>query len=291
MESIERIPELRRHLDAARCGRRGVGLVPTMGFLHDGHASLIRRAAAECDEVVVTVFVNPLQFAPGEDLDAYPRDPRGDATTAEAAGATVLFVPEDEEMYPGGRAEVVTSVAVERLSAVMEGASRPTHFAGVCTVVAKLFNIVGPCRAYFGEKDYQQYAIISAMAHDLSFPVQVVASSTAREPDGLAMSSRNAYLTDAERSVAPVLHAALELGAARIREGETDADVVRAAMADVIRAAPLGELDYVEIADPRTLEPVEQVDGGARLFGAVQFGRARLIDNVAAPASGPAGAA
>lgn len=289
MDTLVRIPELRRRLDSTRCDGRSVGLVPTMGFLHDGHAALIRRAASECDEVVVSVFVNPLQFGPGEDLEAYPRDPVRDAAVAEAAGATVTFLPGNEEMYPGGREAVLTSVAVERLSGVMEGRSRPTHFGGVCAVVAKLFNIAGPCTAYFGEKDYQQYTIISAMAHDLSVPVQVVACPTSREPDGLALSSRNAYLTDAERRVAPVLHEALRIGAARIRQGETDPVVVRAVIADTIRAAPLGDLDYVEVADPRTLEPVRRASPEARLFGAVRFGRARLIDNIAASVGTSAG--
>ncbi len=282
METLQQIDELRGRLDSARARGRTVGLVPTMGYLHEGHQALVRAAALECDEVVTTIFVNPLQFAAGEDLDAYPRDIEGDSAKAEAAGSSFLFVPAEEEMYPDGRDGVATSVSVAALAGVMEGASRPTHFAGVCTVVAKLFNIAGPCRAYFGEKDFQQLAIIRTMATELSFPVVVVGVPTSRAPDGLALSSRNAYLSDEERAVAPVLNGALRSGSELIRQGETDASVVRGAMAAVIRAAPLGELDYVEVADPATLVPLESCGPDARLFGAVRFGRARPIDNISA---------
>jgi pantoate--beta-alanine ligase len=282
METLQQIDELRSRLDSARARGRSVGLVPTMGYLHEGHQALIEAAAADCDEVVTTVFVNPLQFAAGEDLDAYPRDIEGDSAKAAEAGCTVMFVPEESEMYPAGRNAVATSVSVADLASVMEGASRPTHFAGVCTVVAKLFNIAGPCRAYFGEKDFQQLAIIRTMAAELSFPVTVVGVPTYRAPDGLALSSRNAYLTDEERAVAPVLNRALRSGSEQILRGESDASVVRSAMAAVISAAPLGELDYVEVADPATLAPLENCGADARLFGAVKFGRARLIDNIAA---------
>jgi pantoate--beta-alanine ligase len=256
-------------------------LVPTMGYLHAGHGSLIERAAADHDVVVATIFVNPLQFAPTEDLSAYPRDPGGDAARAAAAGATHLFTPSEDEMYPDGRDGILTSVAVSALASVMEGASRPTHFAGVCTVVAKLFNIAGPCSAYFGEKDFQQLAILRRMAFDLSFPVDVVGCPVVREPDGLAMSSRNVYLTDDERVAAPVLHRALQAGAAAVRDGTGDAAAVRALMAEVIASAPEGELDYVDVVDADTLVPLDVAGPGARLFGAVRFGRARLIDNLA----------
>jgi len=274
--------ELRTVLDDERAAGRSVGFVPTMGALHDGHASLVRTAAAEADVVVMSIFVNPLQFAPTEDLTAYPRDPERDLRIAEESGAGIVFAPTESEMYPLGRDGVLTSVAVPVLARRMEGVSRPTHFAGVCTVVAKLFHIVGPCRAYFGEKDYQQLAILRRMAFDLSFPVDVIGCPTRREPDGLAMSSRNVYLSAEERAVAPVLHAALTAGAASIVAGETDADAVRASVAERIQAAPMGELDYVEVVDSDTLEPVSFATGDVRLFGAVSFGRARLIDNVAA---------
>ncbi len=190
-------------------------------------------------------------------------------------------------MYPDGRDGVLTQVSVEELSSTMEGRSRRTHFAGVCTVVAKLFNIVGPCRAYFGEKDFQQLAIVRRLVADLSFPVEVVGCPTVREPDGLALSSRNAYLSDEERAVAPVLQRALQLGAAAIRSGTTDADEVRTLMRSVIQAAPLGELDYVEVAEPATLRPQRVAGRGSRLFGAVRFGRARLIDNVGVGSGDP----
>ena len=281
---VTTVADVRARLDAARSAGRRVGFVPTMGFLHAGHESLIEHAARDDDVVVTSIFVNPLQFAPTEDLAAYPRDPEGDASRAAAAGCDLLFTPSVDEMYPDGRDAVLTTVAVPALAAVMEGASRPTHFAGVCTVVAKLLNVVGPCAAYFGEKDYQQLAIVRRMVCDLSFPVEVVGCPTVREPDGLALSSRNVYLTGEEREVAPVLHRALRSGADAVAGGETDASAVRARMAAVVRAAPLGELDYVEVADPDTLQPLERVGGDARLFGAVRFGRARLIDNVAASA-------
>lgn len=208
---------------------------------------------------------------------ATPRDLDGDAALAAAAGVDVLFAPSVAEMYPD---QVRTSVSVSGVSASMEGASRPTHFDGVATVVAKLFNIVGPCTAYFGEKDFQQLAILRRMAADLSFPVDVVGCPTVREPDGLALSSRNAYLSAEERAVAPVLHRALSLGAEAILAGTSDAGTVRRLMAEAIDAAPLGRLDYVEVAHGDTLEPLTVATEDARLFGAVRFGRARLIDNI-----------
>lgn len=277
MQTVTTIAELRRHLDAARAVGRTVGLVPTMGYLHAGHESLMVRASAECDDVVATIFVNPLQFAPDEDLDAYPRDLEGDTALATRAGVDWLFVPSVEEMYPR---PVATTVSVAGVSAAMEGASRPTHFDGVATVVAKLFNIVGPCHAYFGEKDFQQLAVIRRMVSDLSAPVVVVGCPTLREDDGLAKSSRNVYLSADERVAAPVLNRALRLGAEMIAAGETDADVVRAAMAAEIATQSYGALDYVEVADADTLEPQQVCGPSSRLVGAVRFGRARLIDNI-----------
>jgi pantoate--beta-alanine ligase len=250
-----------------------------MGFLHDGHVSLIERAARECGSVVVTVFVNPLQFAPDEDLSAYPRDPEGDAAKAAAAGATMMFGPAADEMY---REPVVTTVSVAGVSDTMEGATRPTHFSGVATVVAKLFSIVGESRAYFGEKDFQQLAVVRAMARDLSMPVEVVGCPIVREPDGLALSSRNVYLTPAARRAAPVLRRALAAGAELIGGGVTDADEIRRAMSAVVGLEPEAELDYAEVADPRTLAPLTVCDSAARLLIAARFGRARLIDNISA---------
>lgn len=280
MKTLTTVAELRAVLDEERRDRHTIGLVPTMGYLHAGHLSLIERAALDCDTVVATIFVNPLQFAPGEDLDTYPRDPVGDARKATAAGADVLFTPAESEMFPQGRAAVSTTVEVAGLSETMEGAARRTHFGGVCTIVAKLFNVVGPCCAYFGEKDYQQLAIVRRMARDLSFPVDVIGCPIVREPDGLALSSRNVYLTPDERAEAPVLRRALLAGAAAIRDGVTDAEEIRTLMGSMIDAAPYARLDYVEVADPDTLEPLKVATPDARLFGAVRFGRARLIDNV-----------
>ncbi|NLA36269.1 MAG: pantoate--beta-alanine ligase [Actinobacteria bacterium] len=277
MDIHSTIAELRSALDRHRGAGRTVGFVPTMGYLHDGHESLMVRAAAENDVVVASIFVNPLQFGVGEDLDAYPRDLDGDSARARRAGVDHLFTPTVAEMYPR---PIQTTVSVRSIAAAMEGAARPTHFDGVSTVVSKLFNIVGPCRAYFGEKDFQQLAVIRQMTFDLSMPVSVVACPTSREDDGLARSSRNVYLNAEERAVAPVLHRALRHGARLIADGETDAAVVRSAMAAMIDAAPLGDLDYVEVADAQTLEPQIVCSPQSRLFGAIRFGRARLIDNV-----------
>lgn len=275
MEIVDTIDGLRAQL-AARPGT--VGFVPTMGYLHDGHVSLMTSARAGHDTVVASIFVNPLQFAPTEDFSAYPRDSDGDAAKAAAAEVDLLFCPSVREMYPEPMATVVQ---VNGISAGMEGASRPTHFAGVATVVAKLLSIVGPCSAYFGEKDFQQLAVIRRMVSDLSLPVAVVGGATVREADGLARSSRNVNLSPAERAVASVLHGALVLGAALVAGGETGADVVRSAMRKSVDAEPLAALDYVEVADVRTLEPQAICSpSSSRLFGAVQFARARLIDNV-----------
>lgn len=283
LTTVTTIGAVRARLDAARAAGQRVGFVPTMGYLHAGHASLMAAARADTDLVVVSIFVNPLQFGPTEDLDGYPRDLAGDTALAEAEGVDLLFVPSAAEMYPGGTMR--TTVSVAEISAPLEGRARPTHFAGVATVVAKLFAIVGPCRAYFGEKDFQQVAVIRQMVRDLSIPVDVVASPTQREADGLALSSRNAYLTDAERDVAPVLHAALLVGRLAIDAGERQADRVRALMADLIEAEPLAELDYAEVVDARTLQVVDPLEGELRLLAAARFGRARLIDNVAASVS------
>jgi pantoate--beta-alanine ligase len=279
MEVHEGIEPFRRALDRARREGATVGLVPTMGYLHEGHLALMKRSVADGDVTVVTIFVNPLQFGAGEDLESYPRDLPGDLAGCESAGVKHVLVPAVEEMYPEPAA---TSVRVDELASTLEGAARPTHFAGVATVVAKLFNIAGPCRAYFGEKDYQQLAVIRRMVADLSFPVEVIGCPTVREPDGLAMSSRNAYLAPAEREAAPVLHRALQAGAASILAGERDADRVRDLMAGVIAAEPLARLDYAEVVDPHTLEPLTTLAPGsdARLLVAARLGIPRLLDNL-----------
>jgi pantoate--beta-alanine ligase len=282
MKRIGTIAELRALLDDARSAARHVGFVPTMGFLHDGHVSLMRSARAASDVVVTSVFVNPLQFAAHEDLDDYPRDLERDAALAADAGVDVLFVPSVAEMYPE---PVRTTVQVAGVSEGLEGISRPTHFAGVATVVAKLFAIVGPCTAFFGEKDFQQLAVVRRMVADLSVPVTVVGCETVREDDGLAMSSRNAYLSATQRAAAPVVHRALRAGAAAVLAGERDAAAIRALMADVVASEPQADLDYAEVVDaatldvPPTLDPTEGA-GDLRLLAAVRFGTTRLIDNV-----------
>lgn len=258
---LDTIDGFRKAMEAERHAGKRVGLVPTMGYLHDGHASLIRRAAAENDVVAVTIFVNPLQFAANEDLSTYPRDLERDLRIATEAGATHLFTPSTEEMYPG---QVLTCVHVAEVSEGMEGASRPTHFDGVATVVAKLFAIVGPSRAYFGEKDWQQLAVVRRMAHDLSFPVEIVGCPIVREDDGLAMSSRNVYLSAEQRAAATVLSRALHAGAA-------DLSTARAVMAATVAAEPLVELDYAEVVE---------TDTEHRLLIAARLGTTRLIDNL-----------
>jgi pantoate--beta-alanine ligase len=278
--------ETRSLLDASRAHGETIGLVPTMGFLHDGHRTLLDRSVAENDATLVTIFVNPLQFGANEDLASYPRDLDRDLAMCDAAGADVVLHPSVEEMYPTGT-PTLTSITVADISSAMEGASRPTHFAGVATVVAKLFNIAGPCRAYFGEKDWQQLAVVTRMAADLSFPVEVVGCPTVREPDGLALSSRNVYLTEDERAAAPTLHWALVAGAAAIAAGERDPAKVGALVADLIRAEPLADLDYAEVVDAATLQPIAPLRGTVRLLAATRFGRARLIDNEGATIPAP----
>jgi pantoate--beta-alanine ligase len=278
------VAELSLSLDAERAAGRTVGLVPTMGALHAGHGALVAQAAAQTDVVVTTVFVNPLQFGPNEDLAAYPRDLDGDVRLAGAAGASIMFIPSVEEMYPFGPANVFTLVSVRTLTTGLDGAARPGHFDGVATVVAKLFAMTGRCRAFFGEKDYQQLAVVRRMASDLSFPVEVVGCPTVREPDGLALSSRNRYLTPEEREHAPLLHQALNTGRSMIEAGASDADTVRTAMRSLVEADPLFGLQYAEVVDPLTLQPATTLGSGrsVRLLIAATLGRARLIDNIGA---------
>ena len=283
VQVLTSIVETRSLLDGLRSAGQTIGLVPTMGYLHEGHRSLMNRSVSERDATLVTIFVNPLQFGANEDLGSYPRDLDRDAAMCADAGVDVVLHPSVEEMYPFGT-PTLTTVSVAEVSAPMEGASRPTHFAGVATVVAKLFNIAGPSRAYFGEKDWQQLAVIRRMAADLSFPVEVVGCPTVREPDGLALSSRNAYLSAEERAGAPVLHWALVAGAAAIAAGERNPARVRDLMSDLIRAEPRAELDYAEVVDAATLQRVDPLAGELRLLAAARFGRARLIDNEGATA-------
>jgi pantoate--beta-alanine ligase len=284
VKTLHTIAELRPVLDGERAAGRSVGLVPTMGYLHDGHLALMRRARAETDVVVASIFVNPLQFGAGEDLEAYPRDLDRDGRLANAAGVDVLFVPSADEMFPE---PVLTTVSVAHVSEPLEGAARPRHFDGVATVVAKLFAIVGTCRAYFGEKDFQQLAVVRRLARDLSLPVEVVGCPTVREHDGLALSSRNSYLTPDERDAAPVVYRALRAGVAAILAGERDPVAVRALMGQIIEAEPLAQLDYAEVVDTDSLRVPDSLVGNLRLLAAVRFGRARLIDNVGVTVPAP----
>ncbi len=275
--TIDNVEDLRAALFEHRCAGESIGFVPTMGFLHDGHASLMRAAAAENDVVVASIFVNPLQFAPDEDLDDYPRDLVGDTALAREAGVHYLFTPVRDLMYP--IQPVATTISVGGLSEGLEATTRPTHFAGVATVVTKLFSIVGQCKAYFGEKDFQQLAIIKRMVIDLSLPVDVVGCPIIREPDGLAMSSRNTYLEGADRTAAAVLRRALDAGVAAVDAGERDPQVVMSDMAAVIESEPLASLDYVAAVDAASLEIPSTLAGEIRLLVAAQVGRPRLIDN------------
>lgn len=256
---------------------RPLGLVPTMGALHEGHLSLVRRARSENATLVVTIFVNPTQFGQNEDLAAYPRDPERDLALLEAEGADVVFMPPPEEVYPAG---YDTWVSVERTSAPLEGESRPGHFRGVATVVCKLFNMVRPDRAYFGQKDAQQVQVIRRMNADLNLGVELTAMPTVREADGLAMSSRNAYLIPEQRRAAPVVYAALKAAQAQYDDGVRQAAAVREAMQRVLAAEPLALPDYVSVADADTLAELELIDRPALASLAVRIGTTRLIDNV-----------
>lgn len=299
MRVIVTVAELTTALEAERSAGRQVGLVPTMGALHAGHRSLIERAAAECDTVAVTVFVNPLQFDNRGDLAAYPRTLPADVALATSAGATIVFAPAVTEMYPDHPAPPATTVHVSGLTDRFEGASRPGHFDGVATVVTKLLAMAGRCRAYFGEKDLQQLAVVRRLAADLSLPVDVVGCPTVREPDGLALSSRNARLSQDERRAATALYRALEAGAAALASAEPDVGAARRAMVGVLAAEPLVTLDYAEVVDPATFEVPSEPRGDLRLVVAARVGEIRLIDNLPvragtgtpAPVRAPAAAA
>lgn len=277
MITLTTIAEVRAHCDAARAAGGRVGFVPTMGFFHEGHRSLMRAARADNDLVVVSLFVNPTQFGPNEDLGAYPRDPDGDAAAAEAEGVDVLFLPTVAEMYrDGARTTVHVSGLTERLC----GASRPGHFDGVTTVVTKLLAIVGPSRAYFGRKDAQQLAVVRRMVTDLDLPVEVVGCPLVREVDGLALSSRNVYLDADDRRAATILSGALFMASEAVVRGERDAAAVRRLIVDSVAHAPQVRLDYVEVVDAATLEPVDRFEADTLVAVAAFVGKARLIDNV-----------
>ena len=269
---------------ALRAERRGlvgpVGVVPTMGYLHDGHLALVRRARAECGATIVTLFVNPAQFGPNEDLARYPRDFERDRELCAREGVDVLFAPPVEEVYPGGFA---TQVEVEPLSRRWEGEHRPGHLRGVATVVAKLLLMTGADRAYFGEKDYQQLQVVTRLARDLNIPVEIVGCPTVREADGLALSSRNVYLTAEERPRAVSLSRGLRAAQRAYAAGERSGERLEALIGGAVRAAGLS-LDYAVVVDPETLEPLDEVGGRARALVAARLGRVRLIDNMPLPA-------
>lgn len=265
--------------DACRAGKR-VGVVPTMGYLHEGHLSLIAIAKKRCDEVVLTLFVNPLQFGKGEDFQRYPRDPEADTQKAEAAGATVLFAPSQEEMYPKGFS---TAVEVQGASSILEGAFRPGHFSGVATVVAKLFLITQPHLAVFGQKDAQQAFIIRRMARDLNIGAEIVIAPIVREKDGLAMSSRNVYLSPDERNRATALYRSLLKGKEMTEKGEQSLSAVKEAMLSILVAAKPTQIDYIAAVDPETFTELDTIRGKNMLIVlAVRFGTTRLLDNIIA---------
>jgi pantoate--beta-alanine ligase len=269
--------EVREAVATARGRGARVGLVPTMGFLHQGHLSLLEQARAKCEWTALSIFVNPLQFGPSEDLDRYPRDLERDLEMARGAGADLVFAPSAAEMYPGGepRVAVVAGAMSERLC----GATRPGHFRGVLTVVAKLLGIFTPDLAVFGQKDYQQAALIRAMVEDLDLPVEVRVAPTVREADGLAMSSRNAYLTEEERSLALRLHAALQSARALFAEGERDSDRLRREMRSILDLRGI-QVEYAEVVEPATLEPAARAEAGCVFAIAARIGSTRLIDNL-----------
>ncbi|BAF58402.1 panthothenate synthetase [Pelotomaculum thermopropionicum SI] len=270
------ISEIRAFVREARSKGRSIGFVPTMGYLHEGHLELMRRAKERCDTVVISIFVNPTQFGPNEDYDRYPRDLERDARLAGQVGVDAIFNPSVEEMYPAG---YCTYVDVERLTGKLCGLSRPGHFRGVCTVVTKLFNIVKPDYAFFGQKDAQQALVIKRMAADLNMDLEVITVPTVREADGLAMSSRNVYLDPEQRRAALVLSRSLEKAGEAFRAGERDASKLRQMVLDMIKAEPLANIDYVEIYSYPELEPLDQINGPALLALAVKIGQTRLIDN------------
>jgi pantoate--beta-alanine ligase len=278
VEVIRGRERFREAMVEGRAAGRTVGFVPTMGFVHDGHRSLMARAREETDLVAVSIFVNPLQFGPAEDLAAYPRDLQRDLDACEKEGVDVVFAPDAEEMYPGGRPDV--SVDPGPVGNRLEGASRPGHFRGVCTVVAKLLGLVGPCRAYFGEKDAQQLFVVRAMARDLDLPAEVVGCPTVRDADGAALSSRNTHLSPDERQAATCLYEALARAAWLVEGGERDARVLRAELARRIGAEPLAALDYVAVVDEDTFEEVDRIGGPVRALVAARIGPTRLIDNL-----------
>ncbi|MCR5690700.1 MAG: pantoate--beta-alanine ligase [Eubacterium sp.] len=276
MKIVSSVDEVRAQVKEWRKEGLSVGLVPTMGYLHEGHKSLIDKAVEQNDKVVVSVFVNPIQFGPSEDLATYPRDLDRDAKLCQEAGADLIFHPEKENMYFD---DFCTYIDMDGLTKGLCGKTRPIHFRGVCTVVGKLFNIVGPDRAYFGQKDAQQLAVVTRMVRDLNFDLEIVGCPIIREEDGLAKSSRNTYLSPEERKAAVVLHQGLEEGRKMIEAGETQVSKVVEKITQVIESQPLARIDYVEAVNFENIEAIEKVEGKVLFAIAVYIGKTRLIDN------------
>lgn len=275
--TIVRSPEeVRKQVKAWRKEGLTVGLVPTMGYLHEGHQSLIKNSVEQNDKTVVSVFVNPIQFGPNEDLGTYPRDIDRDAKLCEETGADLIFHPEPSDMYAD---DFCTFVDMDRVTKNLCGKTRPTHFRGVCTVCSKLFHIVGPDRAYFGQKDAQQLAVIRRMVRDLNFDLEIVGCPIIREEDGLAKSSRNTYLSPEERQAATILHKALSEGETLVKNGETKTSVITNTIRTTIESEPLAKIDYVEAVDFDNIEPIDNIKGSVLVAVAVYIGKTRLIDN------------
>lgn len=277
MKIITTIAELQKEIRESKKENKTIGFVPTMGYLHEGHRALLKQARKENDAVVLSIFVNPLQFGANEDLDTYPRDFNRDKQAAEEEGVDIIFHPTSEEMYPE---ELSVTVQVKKRTNVLCGASRPGHFDGVATVLTKLFHLVQPDRAYFGKKDAQQAAVVEGLVKDFNFPLQVVPVDTVREPDGLAKSSRNVYLTEQERKEAPVLYKSLLHAEELIRLGERNPEIIVSAVKEKIISETSGEIDYVSLLSYPSLEKVEKVQGTCIIALAVKFSKARLIDNI-----------
>lgn len=276
MRILERINDVRSIVKEWKAQGLKVGFVPTMGYLHEGHESLIKKAAEENDKVVVSIFVNPIQFGPKEDLSTYPRDLERDSKICERAGANIIFHPENEEMY---FEDFSTYVDMNGLTNALCGKSRPTHFRGVCTVVTKLFNIVSPHRAYFGEKDAQQLAVIKRMVRDLNIDIEIIGCPIVREADGLAKSSRNTYLSKDEREAGIILNKSLNIAKEKIEEGERSSENIIKIIKEIIESEKLAKIDYIEVVDSFSMESVEKIEKSVLVAIAVFIGRTRLIDN------------
>ena len=276
MKVVKTIKEVREIVGGWRQEGLSVGLVPTMGYLHEGHQSLIKKSASQNDRTVVSVFVNPIQFGPNEDLEAYPRDLNRDIKAVEEAGGDLIFNPEPSEMYPGHFTSFIDTTETTEL---LCGAVRPVHFRGVCTVVGKLFNIVTPDRAYFGQKDAQQLATIRRFVRDLNFPLEIIACPIVREDDGLAKSSRNTYLNAEERQAALILSKSLKKGKEAIESGEKDAKTIIAIIKNSLQSEPLARIEYVEVVDFENIQRVDKIEGETLVAIAVYIGKTRLIDN------------